>query len=268
MPDTNPIQQLLSRWDLSQFPSLQRIVMSMDPIAWTMVGLLGLAVIVGLYFTLSNRYQFLQPDEVEATPDVLLAQLKQNPTRLSPQAIINRLGAEATLELLQYGDQIISKDWRYRWNSIREELVRLLSEQEAFGPTYALARYYQSADTEEPDTIRIRRTALIHKLGQRRYLEPNPDGVPAELRIHCHPAERTGELGFAGRTYWLNPDTEIAPPEGPVVEMNEIDFETLEVARVYIRIQRTPVVGGGFRLHMQKRWKMWVVVEEEIDWAA
>ena len=86
------------------------------------------------------------------------------------------------MELLEYGDQIQSKEWRYKWSGVREELLRLLGQQNAFGPTYALARYYGCADTQEPDTIRIRRTVLVHKLGQRRYLEPNSDGHLARLR--------------------------------------------------------------------------------------
>ncbi|NJR12854.1 hypothetical protein HC776_03105 [bacterium] len=97
---------------------------------------------------------------MEATPDILLARLKQDPSRLSPIAIVSRLGAEATLELLEYGDQIRTNEWRYKWSSIREELIRLLSQQNAFGPTHALARYYRSADRQEPDTLRIRRTVI------------------------------------------------------------------------------------------------------------
>lgn len=269
MPGTpNPIEELLRRWDLTHFPSFQRILNSMDPIAWTLVLLLVGAVALGLFFTLSTRYRFLQPDEVEATPDVLLARLKQDPTYLTPLAIINRLGAEATVELLQYGDQITAKNWRFRWSGVREELLHLLSEQNAFGPTYALARYYQSTDTGEVDTLRIRRTALIHKLGQRRYLEPSPEGEPAQLRLIRHPAEQIGDLGFDGPTFWLDPEQESPPIEGPLIEMDEIDFRTVEEATVFLRIQRTPVVGGGFRLHLKKRRKMWVVVDETIDWAA
>ena len=82
MPETNPLEQLLNRWDLNNFPTLQRIIASMDPIAWTLLILLGIAVLVGLYFTLSSRYTFEPIDEVETTPDVLLARLKQIPTRL------------------------------------------------------------------------------------------------------------------------------------------------------------------------------------------
>ena len=62
-----------------------------------------------------------------------------------------RLGADATLELLEYGDQIRTNEWRYKWSSVREELLGMLSQQNAFGPTYALARYYRSADKQEPD---------------------------------------------------------------------------------------------------------------------
>ena len=76
------------------------------------------------------------------------------------------------MQLLEYGDQIRAPQWRAEWNSVREELLGLLSAQNAFGPIYALANYYQCVDAEEPDSMRIRRTALIHKLGQRRQLEP------------------------------------------------------------------------------------------------
>src|SRR5215212_4441938 len=81
-------------------PSLARIGESMDPVAWTLVALLAGGVLLGIFFSLSTRRAFLMPDDTEATPDVLLARLKQEPTRLSPVAIISRLGAEATLELL------------------------------------------------------------------------------------------------------------------------------------------------------------------------
>ncbi|HXF62527.1 MAG TPA: hypothetical protein VNK95_12980, partial [Caldilineaceae bacterium] len=214
------------------------------------------------------RRALLTPDDVESTPVVLLARLKQDPTRLSPVSIISRLGAEATLELLEYGDQIQTKEWRYKWSSVREELLRLLGQQNAFGPTYALARYYGSTDTQEPDTIRIRRTALIHKLGQRRYLEPNPDGKPAQLRIRCHGAEVEGDLGFEGQTYWLMPDEPAPPAEGPLIEMEPIEFRTLQDAEVRMHVRRTPMVGGGFRLELQKRHKMWVVVDEEVEWVS
>jgi len=262
------LQRLLERWDLNHLPSFARVVQSMDPIAWTLVVLLIAAVGLGIFFSVSTRRSFLYSDEVESTPDILLARLKQDPTRLSPVAIVSRLGSEATLELLEYGDQIRTKEWRYRWNSVREELLRLLSQQNAFGPTYALARYYRSADTQEPDTLRIRRTALVHKLGLLRHVDPGADGKPAQLRIRCHPAEVEGKLGFEGDSLWLMPDEPAPQADGPVVEMDPIEFRTVQDAEVQMHIHRSPVVGGGFRLRLQKRRNMWVVVDEELEWVS
>lgn len=261
-------QRFFERWDLNQIPSLARIAQLMDPIAWTLVTLLVAAVGIGIFLGMSTRRSFLYTDEVESTPTILLARLKQDPTRLSPVAIISRLGAEATLELLEYGDQIRTKEWRYRWNSVREELLRLLSQQNAFGPTYALARYYRSADTQEPDTLRIRRTALVHKLGLLRHLEPGLDGKPAQLRIRCHPVEVEGKLGFEGDALWLMPDEPAPFVDGPVIEMEPIEFRTVQDAEVQMHIRRSPVVGGGFRLRLQKRRNMWVVVDEELEWVS
>jgi hypothetical protein len=261
------LQRLLESLELDRFPPWVRIVEAMDPVAWTLVGLLAAAMGIGLYFSVSTRRAFLMPDEPEATPGVLLARLKHDPTLLSPVAIISRLGAEATLELLEYGDQIQTKEWRYKWNGVREELIHLLSQQNAFGPIYALARYYRSSDSQEPDTIRIRRTALVHKLGIRRYLEPN-DGNEARLRIRGHAAEVEGDLGFEGDTHWLMPDEPAPAVAGPLIEMEPIEFRTLSDAELHMHIRRTPMVGGGFRLALRKRHKMWVVVEEEVEWVS
>jgi hypothetical protein len=151
---------------------------------------------------------------------------------------------------------------------VREELLRLLGQQNAFGPIYALARYYGSADPQEPDTIRIRRTALVHKLGQRRYLEPNADGHAAHLRIRSHAAEVEGDLGFEGETLWLMPDEPAPPTEGPLIEMEPIEFRTLNDAELRLHIRRTPMVGGGFKLDLKKRRKMWVVVDEQVEWVS
>ncbi|MEX1019902.1 MAG: hypothetical protein WDZ49_09605 [Litorilinea sp.] len=259
----------LSEWlDLEQLPSADRLFAAMDPVAWTLAGLLVGAVILGIFFSLSTRRTFSLPESEEAGPGVLLAQLKQDPTTLSPVAILSRLGAEATLELLEYGDQIQSAEWRYGWNSVREELLRLMGRQDAFGPTYALARYGRSADAQEPDTIRIRRTVLIHKLGLRRRLDPNPDGTPAQLRIRCHSAEITGDLGFEGETFWLMPDEPAPTTEGPLIEMEPVEFRTVQDAQLHLHIRRTPTVGGGFRIELKKRRKMWVVVNEEIEWVS
>lgn len=262
------VQQFLDRWGLNQFPSWTRILESMDPVAWTLATLLAGAVVLGLFFSLSTRRAFLTPDDTESSPKVLLARLKQDPTRLSPVAIISRLGAEATLELMEYGDQIQTKEWRYQWNRVREDLLHLLGQQNAFGPTYALARYYDSDDAQEPDTIRIRRTVLVHKLGRRRYLDPSPDGRPAQLRIRCHAAEIEGDIGFDGETHWLMPDEPAPPADGPLIEMEPIEFRTLNDAELRLHIRRTPMVGGGFRLELQKRRKMWVVVGEEVEWVS
>jgi hypothetical protein len=147
-------------------------------------------------------------------------------------------------------------------------LLRLLGQQNAFGPTYALARYYRCADPQEPDTIRIRRTALVHKLGLRRYLEPNADGKPPQLRIRCHAAEIEGDLGFEGATVWLMPDEPAPAADGPLIEMEPIEFRTLSDAEVHMHIRRTPMVGGGFRMELRKRRKMWVVVDEEVEWVS
>jgi len=238
----------------------------MDPIAWTLVLLLLGAVLMAVYFSLSTRYSFARIDEVETSPETLLFHLKQDPAHLTPQSILNRLGGEATLELLEFGDQQTTASWRFQWSAIREELLRLLGQQDAFGPIHVLARYYQSTDTEEPDALRIRRTVLIHKLGQRRYLEPAPDGTPAQLRLHRHPAEQIGELGFDGPSIWLDEGQEIRDADGPLVDMDVVDFITVEKATVRMRIQRTAVVGGGFVLRLEKRRKYWIVVSESIEW--
>lgn len=266
MTEPSPLERILQTLGLDNLPSLQQIVDSMDPIAWTLVFLLVGAVLMAVYFSLSTRYSFASLDEVEATPETLLFRLKQDPTYLTPQSILNRLGGEATLELLQFGDEMTTSSWRFQWSAIREELLRLLSRQNAFGPIHVLGRYYQSTDREEPDSLRIRRTVLIHKLGQRRYLEPGPDGSPAQLRLHRHPAEQIGELGFDGPTIWLDEGQEIRDPDGPLVDMDMVDFKTVEEATVRLRIQRTPAVGGGFLLYLEKRRKIWIVVRESVEW--
>ena len=260
------LEQLLERLDLNRFPLLARIIESMDPIAWALVILLVCAGLLGLFFTVSTRRSFQVRDDLETRPETTLEMLKENPTRIAPLAILSRLGAEATLELLEYGDKIQSKEWRYQWGSVRDDLLKLLAQQNAFGPTYSLARYYRSADTQEPDTLRIRRTALIHKLGVARYLEPDNVGNPACLHVRHHPAEVEGDLGFDGVTVWLLPDEPVDRPPGPLIEMEPVQFRTLQEATVNLHIQRTPTVGGGFTLSLRKRRKMWVIVDEQVDW--
>ena len=241
----NP-QDIIEGLDLDQWPSWSRIIASMDLVAWILVLLLAAALGLGAVLILSTRRTFVHPDEPESTPDMLLEQLKRDPTVLAPVAILSRLGAESTLELLEYGDQVDSKDWRYKWSGVREELLRLMGQQNAFGPTYALARYYHSEDPQEPDTIRIRRTALVHKLGLGRKLDPNPDGYDAQLRIRCHAAEIRGDLGFDGETYWLMPDEPSPSAQGPLIEMDPIEFQTLQEAELHMHIRRTPTVAAAF----------------------
>ena len=262
---TNRIEELLRRLGLDSMPTYQQIFESMDPLSWTLVLLLTGAVILGVFFTLNTRYRFHAFQEAEATPEILLARLKQDPTYLTPPSIISRLGAETTLQLLEYGDQITAGQWRSMWNRGRGGRVGLVSSPHAFGPIFALANYYKSTDTEEPDSMRIRRTALIHKLGQRRQLEPGADGMLAQLRLVRHPAEQLGELGFDGPTIWLENAEDSMAVEGPIIQMGTVRFETVDRASVGMTIQRTPTAGGNFTMEMEKRNEMWVVVNEQVN---
>ena len=186
------------------------------------------AVVLGIFFSLSTRQSYLRTEEVESTPDVTLARLKQDPTQMPPLSIVSRLGAEATLELLEYGDQVPTNEWRYRWGAVREQLLYLLSRAECLwadlciGPLLSQCRISQ-----EPDTLRIRRTALIHKLGVLCYLDPDANDNPAQLRVRYHPAEVQGDLGFDGETLWLLPEEPAPTPVGPLVEMAPVEFRTL-----------------------------------------
>ena len=77
-----------------------------------------------------------------------------------------------------------------------------------------------------------------------------------------------GELGFVGETHWLMPDEPAPAADGPLIEMEPIEFRTLQDAALHMHIRRTPMVGGGFRLELKKRRKMWVVVDEEVEWVS
>lgn len=264
MPD---FASLFQEW-VSRIPFPESATTSVDFVGWVLISLVAVAIAVAISFSLTTRRSFLKPDALESSPNLLLARIKQDPTRMPPVAIVSRLGADATLELLEYGDQVSTNEWRYRWSSVREDILRILSEQNAFGPTHALARYYRSADRQEPETLRIRRTALIHKLGLQRYLEPDLDGNLSTLRIRAHPAEVEGDLGFEGETFWLLPDEPATSTYGPVVEMDPIEFRTLQDAELHLSIRRSPTVGGGFRLTMNKRHGFWVVVDEEVEWVS
>lgn len=262
------IRAIFEALDLTGIPSAGTIVDSMDPVAWLLTGLLSAAMVVGVYFAVSTRRVYVDIYDAETAPDVLLEQLKQDPTLLVPADIIRKLGSEATLELLEFGDRADDPSWRYRWSSIRAELLDILSQQNAFGPIYALARYYRSEDKGEPDTVRIRRTALIHKLGVTRFLQPNEEGIPSELRIRHHPSEIIGDLGFQGPAIWLIPDEPAPAAQGPLLEMDPINFVTLEEVELNLHIRQTPMSGGGFRLSLRKRREMWIIADEQIEWAS
>jgi hypothetical protein len=109
---------------------------------------------------------------------------------------------------------------------------------------------------------------LIHKLGLLRFVEPDPEGRFAELRVRAHPAEVEGGLGFEGEMRWLLPDEPAPAVQGPLVEMEPIEFRTLQDADLRLNIRRSPTIGGGFRLTLNKRHGYWVVVDEEIEWVS
>ena len=243
------LQQFLESLNPSRLPSPAAMMQAMDPVAWVLVALLAGAVVVGVVFSVTTRRSFLRPDAHEYSPALVLARLKQDPTRLPPVSIISRLGSEATLELLEFGDQIRTNEWRYRWNSVREELLRLLAQQKAFGPTHALARYYR-ADRQ----TRTRHPAypphgVDSQTGRSCVMSSQTAGGNfAELRVRAHPAEVEGDLGFEGETRWLLPEEPAPPVHGPLLEMEPIDFRTLQDVEVRLNIRRSPTVGGGFRL--------------------
>jgi hypothetical protein len=55
---------------------------------------------------------------------------------------------------------------------------------------------------------------------------------------------------------------------GPLVELDLIEFRTVQDASVRIHIRRSPAVGGGFCLTLHKRYGLWVVVQEVIEWVS
>ena len=55
---------------------------------------------------------------------------------------------------------------------------------------------------------------------------------------------------------------------GPLIEMEPIEYRTLNEATMRMHIRRSPIVGGGFKLHLAKRRNQWVVVDEEIEWVS
>jgi hypothetical protein len=56
--------------------------------------------------------------------------------------------------------------------------------------------------------------------------------------------------------------------QGPLIEMEPIEFRTLQDAEMRISIRRSPTVGGGFRLTLNKRHGYWAIVDEEVEWVS
>lgn len=249
-------------------PSGEAWLSAMDPLAWIMlaVTLAALVLGAGLQVMRIRSAAGADPSE-EAMPGTLLDRLKRNPTYMAPATVLQQLGAELTLELLVFGDGVPDMAWVQRWTPVREELLRQMSMQQAFAPLRALVSYYQCQDVSEPASIRIRRTALIHKLGRRRYVPPGPDGSSARLLVFTDGVEPVGELGFLGRIHWLRPEHRPRLEDGPMVELDPISFHGLDRASLQIRIYRSLLTGAGFRLHFSRVGEDWIVDREELDWA-
>lgn len=137
----------------------------------------------------------------------------------------------------------------------------------SFAPVQALVNYYRCADRSEAASLRIRRTALIHKLGQRRWLPPGDNQAPAQLLVFTDGDEQPGELGFAGRIHWLRPEHRPRLADGPMVELDPISFTSLNQATLKIRIYRSLLTGAGFRLHFTRVGDDWIISREEREWA-
>ncbi len=268
MEDLQQQLELLLDWEeWGESPSLAAWITAMDPVGWFMLSVGAMVLILGIGMQLLRQRGYGFASGAESMPNTLLDRLKQNPTYLSPTSILQQIGAERVLELLIYGDSIPDLVWGNRWTPVREELLRQMSAQHAFAPIHALVSYFHCTDTEEPASIRIRRTALIFKLGQRRYLPPGKDQIPAQLLVFTDGEEPTGELGFPGRIHWLRPEHRPQLQDGPMVELDPISFYGLDRASLQIRIYRSLLTGAGFRLSFTKVGQDWIVAREEMEWA-
>ncbi len=261
------LDQLLdpSGWD--NIPSWHTLQAAMDPVAWAMVLIVLISVVLGSFFSLRSQRRGGTAADLDRRPEALLESAKQDPACLAPAAMLQRMGAERTRELLEYGDTVEDPGWNSQWAPVREELLRLLSAQHAFASFHALTTYYHCTDRSEPASIRIRRTALIYKLGQRRSLPRGPDQAMAQLLVFTDGQEPVGELGFAGRIHWLKPEHRPQVSDGPMVELDPISFHSLQKASMKIRIYRSLLIGAGFRLHFSRFGEDWIVTKEEMEWA-
>ena len=261
------LARLLDREEWDSSLSLEALEAAMDPLAWLMVGFVMGTIGLALLFRLRPPAASREAMGAEAMPGSLLERLRQNPAYLTPAAILQRLGSELVLELLEHWDQVEDDQMSSRWPPVREELLRLLSAQHAFGPIRALMAYYRCTDQSEPASLRIRRTALIHKLGQRRTLPSLENQPPAQLMVFTDGQEPVGELGFQGRIHWLRPEHRPQMSDGPMVELDPISFHSLEAATIKVRIYRSLLVGSGFRLHFTRIGQDWIITKEELEWA-
>ena len=260
------LTQIREALEGEEFPTLAVLMQAMDPVAWTMLGFAIGALLLAIWMRLriARVPGFLS--EAEAQPLSLLERLKRRPSYLPPAAILQRLGSELVEDLLEYGDQVEDSFWLGQWTPVREELLRLMSSQHAFAPVRALVNYYLCSDRSEAASLRIRRTALIHKLGQRRWLPPGENQVPAQLLVFTDGDEQPGELGFAGRIHWLRPEHRPRVTDGPMVELDPISFTSLSQASLKIRIYRSLLTGAGFRLHFTRVGDDWIVSREDREW--
>lgn len=261
------LEQLRSGFDSESLPPLTALTGAMDPVAWTMLGFAAGALLLAIWMRLRIAGVAGPRPEAEAQPASLLARLKRRPTSMPAAAILQRLGSELVEDLLEYGDQVEDAYWLGQWTPVREELLRLMSNQHAYAPVQALVNYYRCADRAEAASLRIRRTALIHKLGQRRWLPPGDDRTPAQLLVFTDGDEQPGELGFAGRIHWLRPEHRPRMADGPMVELDPISFTSLNQATLKIRIYRSLLTGAGFRLHFTRVGDDWIISREEREWA-
>ena len=146
---------------------------------------------------------------------MLLEQLKRDPTYLAPVAILSRLGAEATVELFEYGDQVeiervaLQMEWRARGapahhgatERIRPHLRArpLLPQQRPAGTGH---------DSHPPHGPRA-------QAGPGAAIGTKPRRSSVSI-AHTLPRRRSpGDLGFDGETHWLMPDEPAPAADGP-----------------------------------------------------
>lgn len=119
------LQSFFEDWQWGEFPSLERLAEAMDPVAWTLVilpcwrsGLVSTSLWAPVSF-------FCTPMMSSGHRSCCWLGLKQDPGRLSPVAIISRIGAEATLGFIGL------------WGSDPNQRVALSLEWHPGGPVTA-----------------------------------------------------------------------------------------------------------------------------------